>query len=1005
VAPADAFDVTDAGTATDAAAAIDPARFREPPADDRPYVRWWWPGDDVTDEELAREVATLAAAGFGGAEIQAFEAALDPGAPADVLARRRAVDSAAHGAHLRTAIRAAEAHGLQLDLTLGSGWPTGGPWVTPADSLPTLVTREALVEGPATYQVATLAPTKPPFYFAADLAAGFGERLARWLPDEARLVAVLAAPVIGGRRSAALFDIDDTLELDTTGLVDLTNRVSADGGLTWDVPAGRWALLSFFAQPNGEYVQLAAVPDPEAAFVVDHFDAAAVSATVERLLDAGVGLDADSGSAWRGVFVDSFELKAERLFPDDVLVEFERRRGYALTPWLPAIVVPGADDFVFEAGRLPRAPEWRLGPEDERVRHDYQQTLSELFVERFVEPVARRAAASGRLLRIQAYGLDVDVLRAGGAAHVPEAEQLYAGGSDLFVKMAAAAAHLYGVGDGGLVSAESFVWMLRDHTATPLKLKAAADKLFTAGVNHLVYHGVPYRHAEPDGPYGITGWAPFSSRFGGPTTYSDHFGELSTFWAWLPAVNRYVARCQYLLRVGRPEADLLVVYPWFGFPTSLALEEGYLEPLLGGWLPEAELASRDVPFAAVSAVFGGPQTDPRAAWLLRLAPILTALEDRGLTWDWVNPERLAAAAADADGTIRVGRGRWRGVLVFDSPALPPTAVERLATLAAGGAAVVVVGPPPDRQPGYHEHAAGDAAVRAAVAALGDTAWARVGVAVDGAAAAVVALVPPTVSFDAPTPLRTLRRRLPGGGQLVFLRNPTGQSQTAALDVPGGCRDARWLDPWTGAVTAVDDGGHKAAELRRELPPYGAVFLACGVGALAVEPAVEPAAAALPGASIPLETWDLVVERADAGGAVVTRPATSLGDWREDDALRRAAGPARYTARFRAADWTADAAAELSLAWVFGAADVTLNGVALGSLLVPPFVVDLTPGLRAGDNELVVTLAPPVRNHLVALAAAGDERYRQFAGREATVVAAGLVGPATLRCRGARCITP
>src|SRR5580698_5335255 len=47
-------------------------QFQLPPKKYRPLVRWWWPGNDVTDEELRREVEVLDTAGFGGAEIQAF---------------------------------------------------------------------------------------------------------------------------------------------------------------------------------------------------------------------------------------------------------------------------------------------------------------------------------------------------------------------------------------------------------------------------------------------------------------------------------------------------------------------------------------------------------------------------------------------------------------------------------------------------------------------------------------------------------------------------------------------------------------------------------------------------------------------------------------------------------------------------------------------------------------------------------------------------------------------
>jgi hypothetical protein len=48
------------------------AEFRNPGKQYRPMVRWWWPGTDVTDKEIGREVGLLDASGFGGTEIQPF---------------------------------------------------------------------------------------------------------------------------------------------------------------------------------------------------------------------------------------------------------------------------------------------------------------------------------------------------------------------------------------------------------------------------------------------------------------------------------------------------------------------------------------------------------------------------------------------------------------------------------------------------------------------------------------------------------------------------------------------------------------------------------------------------------------------------------------------------------------------------------------------------------------------------------------------------------------------
>lgn len=46
--------------------------FASPAKRYRPLVRWWWPGLEVEEAELRREVCDLDEAGFGGAELQPF---------------------------------------------------------------------------------------------------------------------------------------------------------------------------------------------------------------------------------------------------------------------------------------------------------------------------------------------------------------------------------------------------------------------------------------------------------------------------------------------------------------------------------------------------------------------------------------------------------------------------------------------------------------------------------------------------------------------------------------------------------------------------------------------------------------------------------------------------------------------------------------------------------------------------------------------------------------------
>ena len=61
--------------------------FINPPKGMRPMARWWWPGGDVTSDEVRREVRVLDEAVFGGAEIQALRVGLRSDMPLDVAAR------------------------------------------------------------------------------------------------------------------------------------------------------------------------------------------------------------------------------------------------------------------------------------------------------------------------------------------------------------------------------------------------------------------------------------------------------------------------------------------------------------------------------------------------------------------------------------------------------------------------------------------------------------------------------------------------------------------------------------------------------------------------------------------------------------------------------------------------------------------------------------------------------------------------------------------------------
>src|SRR5580765_6731422 len=106
--------------------------FAAPPADSRIMMRWWWFGPAVTEPEIERELQAMKAGGIGGVEVQpVYPVALDdPGAGI----RNLPYLSDEFIEALRFAAEKARELGLRFDLTLGSGWPYGGPQVGAAQA-------------------------------------------------------------------------------------------------------------------------------------------------------------------------------------------------------------------------------------------------------------------------------------------------------------------------------------------------------------------------------------------------------------------------------------------------------------------------------------------------------------------------------------------------------------------------------------------------------------------------------------------------------------------------------------------------------------------------------------------------------------------------------------------------------------------------------------------------------------------------------------------------------
>ena len=115
--------------------------------ENKPWTRWWWPGSGVDEASLTRQLEQFAAAGLGGVEITPIYGAKG------YEDRSIAYLSPQWMAMLAYTTREAQRLGLGVDMATGTGWPFGGPWVSPADSNTKAILTDGKLTGEPTRMV------------------------------------------------------------------------------------------------------------------------------------------------------------------------------------------------------------------------------------------------------------------------------------------------------------------------------------------------------------------------------------------------------------------------------------------------------------------------------------------------------------------------------------------------------------------------------------------------------------------------------------------------------------------------------------------------------------------------------------------------------------------------------------------------------------------------------------------------------------------------------------
>jgi hypothetical protein len=460
----------------------------------KPWTRWWWMGNAVNKTDIERQLASLAAAGFGGVEItpiygvKGFEDQYITYLSDEWMEM------------LDFTIKKADELGMGVDMNLGTGWPFGGPQITPEFAASRLIIQK--------YEL------KAGQEWKEKIVVGDPKQN----PEDVELLALVA------------YFSDGIVE-------DLSDRLAENNAIEWTSDRDAEVVAAFNGKTR-QHVKRAA-PGGE-GLSLDHFSREALDAYLSRFDSAFRKINTRP----RSYFNDSFEVYGSS-GTKDIFDKFEERKGYDLKNYLRELDSEEDDENV------------------RRIKSDYREVFGDLLLEEFTRPWAIWSNAQNVMTRNQAHGSPGNIIDLYGAVDVPECEtfgssyfpipSLRRDSADIrdvdpdpiMMKFATSAANVLGK---KYASSETFTWLAEHFKVSLSQCKPELEQVFLAGVNHVFYHGTTYSPDEAGWP----GWLFYAS---------VQFGPVNSFWPHVNGLNNYIARTQSILQGGNADNDVLVYWP------------------------------------------------------------------------------------------------------------------------------------------------------------------------------------------------------------------------------------------------------------------------------------------------------------------------------------------------------------------------------------------------------------------------------------------------------------
>ncbi|WP_255486804.1 glycosyl hydrolase [Mucilaginibacter sp. SP1R1] len=772
--------------------------------------------------------------------------------------------------------------------------------------------------------------------------------------------------------------LPDELCIPKDKIINLTNKIDAEGKLHWEVPAGRWTILRVGHTSTGHTNETGGGAsglecdkfNPEAAKIqFTHWFGEAIKQGGPELAKRVLKI----------FHIDSWECGSQNWSPV-FAAEFKKRRGYDLLPYLPVM-----------AGIPVQSAEV-----SEKVLSDVRQTIAELLVDNFYGTMAKLAHAQGCTFTAESVAPTMvsDGMLHYSQADIPMGEFWFRSPThdkpnDMLD--AISGGHIYGK---NIIQAEAFTELRLLWDEDPAILKTMADRNFTLGINRYVFH--------------VNVHNPWLDRKPGMTLdgIGVFFQRDQTWWKPGRAWFNYIQRCQALLQIGHPITDIAV------FTGEETPRRAILPDRLVGTLP---------------GIFGAERVKQEAERLANKGePVISSVSDashsanmalpenwidplRGYAYDSFNRDALLRLATVKDGRIVLPGGASYGLLVIpgvhpmspDSGLMSPEVVKRLQELVNNGVAVLI-----NNQPIRATGMANDTEVAQAgkqlfagtgkkgkviIGAYQKDTFDELGIARDVIVKDSNANAAKDIAWT---------HRTGDGFDIYFISNQQQQQRTIELSLRSATNAPELWDPLTGEMDfpvkwQVVNG---RMVLPIQLAANGSVFVV-----MKKTNGHQKVYSSKSWNIVPLQTinrkWQVNFDP-KFGGPVKPVSFDKLDDWsaRAEEGIRYYSGTAKYKQTFN----NTGAAAEvwLDLGKVASMAEVYVNGVDCGIAWTWPYRVNISKALKKGANQLTIEVSNTWANRLMGDHAKPETERTTWTNAPyrlegKPLLPAGLLGPVNL----------